>query len=130
MIGYIKLKCCHNFHKSCSKEWFKIKQSCPLCRASFIDEITKLIEVKNRYNLIEHKYFEKNCILKNKKIINMVMVLIKLTFNKFERNKKMSLQFIPSLSTKDYEIIEDIKINGKYCKEKLNKIIEYEKKII
>ena len=56
---YIKLKCCHNFHKLCLKEWFKIKQNCPLCRANFIDEITKLIEVKKRYNLIEYKYFEK-----------------------------------------------------------------------
>ena len=52
MIGNIKLKFCHhNFHKSCIKEWFKIKQSCPLCRTEFIDEITKCIEVKNRYNL-------------------------------------------------------------------------------
>ena len=59
MKVYIKLKCCHNFHKSCLKEWFKIKQNCPLCRASFIDEITKLIEVKKRYNLNEQKYFEK-----------------------------------------------------------------------
>ena len=141
MKRYIKLKCCHNFHKSCLKEWLKIKQNCPLCRKSFIDETTKLIEVKNRYNLIEHKYFEKKCILKNKKIINIVMVLIKLTFKKFERYIKMSLQFINlssavSLSTEnkteDYECIEDLdeEIKGKYCKEKLSKIIEYKKKIL
>ena len=55
------------------------------------------------------------------------MVIIKLTFNKLERNKKMSLQFIPS---ENYEIIEDEEIKGKYCKKKLNKIMEYEKKII
>ena len=60
---YIKLNCCHNFHKSCSKKWFKIKQNCPLCRASFIDEITKLIEVKKN-NLIGHKYFEKKLYFK------------------------------------------------------------------
>ena len=53
------------------------------------------------------------------------MVIIKLTFNKLERNKKMSLQFIPS---ENYEIIEDEEIKRKYCKEKLNKIIEYERK--
>ena len=53
------------------------------------------------------------------------MVIIKLTFNKLERNKKMSLQFIES---ENNEIIEDTEeIKGKYCKEKLNKIIEYEK---
>ena len=55
------------------------------------------------------------------------MVIIKLTFNKLERNKKMSLQFIES---ENNEFIEDLEIKGKYCKEKLNKIIEYEKKII
>ena len=53
------------------------------------------------------------------------MVLIKLIFNKLERNKKMSLQFIPSLNN-NYEFIDEFE--GKYCKEKLKKIIEYEKK--
>ena len=46
MIGYIKLKSCHNFHKSCIKEWFKVKQSCPLCRAEFINEIKALLHGK------------------------------------------------------------------------------------
>ena len=58
------------------------------------------------------------------------MVLIKLTFNKFEINKKMSLQFISSSSIENYEFIENDEFEGKYCKEKLNKIIEYEKKIM
>ena len=53
------------------------------------------------------------------------MVIIKLSFNKLERNKKMSLQFIES---ENNEFIEDEEIKGKYCKEKLNKILEYEKK--
>ena len=57
------------------------------------------------------------------------MVLIKLSFNKFERNKKMSLQFISSSSEND-EFLENDEFKGKYCKEKLNKIIEYEKKIM
>ena len=60
------------------------------------------------------------------------MVLIKLSFNKFERNKKMSLQFIPSSSSSTenyYEFIEDEEFKRKYCKEKLNKVIEYEKKL-
>ena len=73
------------------------------------------------------KLLKKEFKLKNKKIINIVMVIMKLTFNKLERNKKMSLQFIES---ENNEIIEDEEIKGKYCKEKLNKIIEYEKKII
>ena len=68
-------------------------------------------------------------ILKNKKDNKYNMVLIKLSFNKFERNKKMSLQFIPSSSSTEYEFIEDEEFKGKYCKEKLNKIIEYEKKL-
>ena len=55
------------------------------------------------------------------------MVIIKLSFNKLERNKKMSLQFIES---ENNEFIEDEEIKGKYCKEKLNKILKYEKKII
>ena len=54
------------------------------------------------------------------------MVKIKLSFNKLERNKKMSLQFIESSENNEFE--EDEEIKGKYCKEKLNKIIEYEKK--
>ena len=53
------------------------------------------------------------------------MVIIKLSFNKLERNKKMRLQFIES---ENNEFIEDEEIKGKYCKEKLNKILEYEKK--
>ena len=53
------------------------------------------------------------------------MVIIKLSFNKLERNKKMSLQFIES---ENNEFIEDEEIKGKYCKEKLNKILKYEKK--
>ena len=53
------------------------------------------------------------------------MVKIKLSFNKLERNKKMSLQFIES-EINEFE--EDEEIKGKYSKEKLNKIIEYEKK--
>ena len=53
------------------------------------------------------------------------MVIIKLSFNKLERNKKMSLQFIES---ENNEFIEEEEIKGKYCKEKLNKILEYEKK--
>ena len=57
------------------------------------------------------------------------MVKIKLSFNKLERNKKMSLQFIESENNNEI-IEEDEEIKGKYCKEKLNKIIEYEKKII
>ena len=59
------------------------------------------------------------------------MVIIKLFFNIFERNKKMSLQFIQS-SENDDEFLEDLdeEIKGKYCKEKLNKIIEYEKKLL
>ena len=60
------------------------------------------------------------------------MVLIKLTFNKFEINKKMSLQYIRSSSSSTenyYEFIENEDFEGKYCKEKLNKIIEYEKKL-
>ena len=80
MIGYIKLKCCQNFHKSCIKEWFKIKQSCPLCREEYIDEITKLIEVKNRYKLnsneniiFEYKYFKK---MKNNKYNNGINKII------------------------------------------------------
>ena len=55
------------------------------------------------------------------------MVIIKLSFNKLERNKKMSLQFIES---ENNEFIEDEEIKGKYCKEKLNKILKYEKKIL
>ena len=52
------------------------------------------------------------------------MVIIKLSFNKLERNKKMSLQFIES---ENNEFMEDLEIKGKYYKEKLNKIAEYEK---
>ena len=55
------------------------------------------------------------------------MVIIKLSFNKLERNKKLSLQFISSLKSY-YEFLENDKFEGKYCKEKLNKIIEYERK--
>ena len=55
------------------------------------------------------------------------MVKIKLSFNKLQRNKKMSLQFIESENNNE-NIEEDEEIKGKYCKEKLNKIIEYEKK--
>ena len=55
------------------------------------------------------------------------MVIIKLTFKKFERNTKMSLQFIQS---ENNEFIKDLAIKGKYCKEKLNKIIDYKKRII
>ena len=55
------------------------------------------------------------------------MVIIKLSFNKLERNKKMRLQFIES---ENNEFIEDEEVKGKYCKEKLNKILEYEKKIL
>ena len=49
----------------------------------------------------------------------------------------MSLQFIPSLKNSScrilssenyYEFLENDKFEGKYCKEKLNKIIEYERK--
>ena len=59
------------------------------------------------------------------------MVIIKLTFNKFERNKKMSLQFIQSSDNDDDdECFENDEIKGKYYKEKLNKIIKYEKKIM
>ena len=73
------------------------------------------------------KLLKKEFKLKNKKIINIVvLVIIKLTFNKLERNKKMSLQFVES---ENNEFIEDLEIKGKYCKEKLNKIIENEKKI-
>ena len=39
----------------------------------------------------------------------------------------MSLQFINS---ENNEFIEDLAIKGKYCKEELNKIIKYDKKII
>ena len=53
------------------------------------------------------------------------MILIKLTFNKFERNKKIRSLFTPSENY--YEFIEDEEFKGKYCKEKLNKIIEYKK---
>ena len=53
------------------------------------------------------------------------MVKIKLSFNKLERNKKMSLQFINlSSAEENNEFEEDEEIKGKYCKEKLNKIIE------
>ena len=43
------------------------------------------------------------------------MVIIKLTFKKLERNKKISLQLIPS---ENNEFIEDLdeEIKGKYCK--------------
>ena len=44
----IKLKCLHAFHKTCIKEWFNINQTCPLCRTSFIDKITKLIKIKEK----------------------------------------------------------------------------------
>ena len=57
------------------------------------------------------------------------MVIIKLSFNKLERNKTMSLQFISS-SKNYYEFLGNDKFEGKYCKEKLNKIIEDEKKIM
>ena len=57
------------------------------------------------------------------------MVIIKLTFNAFERNKKMSLPFIPSENDGFIEDLDE-EIKEKYCKEKLNKIVEYEKKII
>ena len=46
------------------------------------------------------------------------MVLIKLSFNKFER-KKISLQFISS-SLENDEFLESDEFKGKYCKEKLN----------
>ena len=55
------------------------------------------------------------------------MVIIKLSFNKLERNKKMSLQFRSS-SKNYYEFLENDKFEGKYCKEKFKKIIEYERK--
>ena len=55
------------------------------------------------------------------------MVIIKLSFNKLERNKKMSLHFISS-SKNYYEFLENDKFEGKYCKEKLNEIVEYERK--
>ena len=47
----IKLNCKHIFHKTCIIEWFNINQSCPLCRTSFIDKITKLIKIKEKYDL-------------------------------------------------------------------------------
>ena len=47
----IKLKCSHIFHTIYIKEWFKINQTCPLCRTSLIDKITKLIKIKEKYDL-------------------------------------------------------------------------------
>tara|TARA_B100001758_G_scaffold36350_2_gene27638 strand:- start:706 stop:1149 length:444 start_codon:yes stop_codon:yes gene_type:complete len=31
------LLCGHEFHQSCIEEWFKVEQTCPLCRDDFIN---------------------------------------------------------------------------------------------
>ena len=53
-----------------------------------------------------------------------MVVIITLSFNKFERNKKTSLQFIGESG--NYYFLKNNLIaqpEEKYCKEKLNKII-------
>ena len=56
----IKLECNHVFHKTCIIEWFNINQTCPLCRIEFIDKITKLLKLKEKYDLkdFENYIFE------------------------------------------------------------------------
>ena len=97
----------------------------------YLKKVILIIDLKIK------KLLKKKFDSKNKKIINIVMAIIKLTSKKFERNIKMSLQYINlSSAEENNEFIEDFdeeiakEIKGKYCKEKLNKIIEYGKKIM
>ena len=51
--NYCEMKCSHNFHADCIRDWVKYKQSCPVCRAAITDVIDHDHEVEMTSSLEE-----------------------------------------------------------------------------
>lgn len=85
-----KLKCKHKFHSKCINEWFKINNTCPLCRLEIENiDLEKCITIKKKY------YFTKdNIILCSNNLINSYNLYQWLCFYKFNIVKNKINSFL------------------------------------